>query len=214
MAFDVSVIRPEMRVEQVKSRGRDSAPAGGAESRRGCARCTRWRSWPPTSTSARSPRRPSAAEHTAHGGHVQRDDSHAGLPDQALRVRVQAQQDALDVLDGGIRLRSGFAVARPRRILKTGIWVESKAVHHYAAIARRRRVGRRDPGLRREGPGRRVGHVERWRRLLEHPEEPCVLAKGRRRSAVDHRPGTAGGMLESWQVPTARRERGRTERAR
>ena len=50
----------------------------------------------------------------------------------------------------------GSRMMGTERVLKTGIWVENKAVEHYGKLLAGRRMGRRDPGVHREGPGGRV----------------------------------------------------------
>jgi ubiquinone biosynthesis monooxygenase Coq7 len=67
----------------------------------------------------------------------------------------------------GFAFGFGSRLLGPRAILKTGVWVESKAVHHYAELLQTidwdddtRRVIEKDQADE-------AGHIGRWKSLLE-----------------------------------------------
>ena len=134
MTYDITIIRPEMREEQVKPRGRD---LGGGQ-RKALRKALRtlhsleimaMNIYKCQITKDATPLNTALTER-----HVQRDDAHAGLPDPALRVRLHAGQAARPLLDGRLRLRPGLPDDGDERMLKTGIWVENKAVEHYGKL--------------------------------------------------------------------------------
>lgn len=60
-----------------------------------------------------------------------------------------------------------------RRILKTGIWAEDKAVHHYPQLLAAADWDDETRAVIEKDLADEFGHIERWRTMLEHPETIC-----------------------------------------
>jgi demethoxyubiquinone hydroxylase (CLK1/Coq7/Cat5 family) len=61
----------------------------------------------------------------------------------------------------------GSRLLGPRRILRTGIWVESKAVHHYAQLLVAVDWDEETRVFIEKDQADEHGHIERWRQLLD-----------------------------------------------
>ncbi len=61
----------------------------------------------------------------------------------------------------------GSRLLGPRRILRTGIWVEGKAVHHYAQLLAAVDWDEETRVFIEKDQADEHGHIERWRRLLD-----------------------------------------------
>lgn len=70
----------------------------------------------------------------------------------------------------GILLGLGSRLAGAKRILKTGIWVESKAVGHYSRLLESARWEEASREVLRKNQEDEQGHIQTWRRLLEELE--------------------------------------------
>ncbi|MBN2182841.1 MAG: demethoxyubiquinone hydroxylase family protein [Sedimentisphaerales bacterium] len=55
----------------------------------------------------------------------------------------------------------------PKAILKVGIWVETKAVHHYFALLDKIEWDDRTRGIIEKNQADEFGHIDRWKEMLE-----------------------------------------------
>jgi ubiquinone biosynthesis monooxygenase Coq7 len=55
----------------------------------------------------------------------------------------------------------------PKAILKTGIWVETKAVHHYSELLKTIEWDDDTKAIIEKDQADEEGHVETWKKLLE-----------------------------------------------
>ncbi len=170
MAYDITIIRPEMKMEAVRPRGRDLDKAKRKALKKGLRALHSLEIMATKIYKCQITSEPSRAQHRPHSGHVQRDDAHAGLSDQALRVRVQADKLAGALLDGRVRVRTGLAHAweasacsrpaygwRPRPSITTGsCWTEPNGTTETRVFIEKDRADE-------------YGHIARWKELLEHP---------------------------------------------
>ncbi|NLV72817.1 MAG: hypothetical protein GXY46_09510 [Actinobacteria bacterium] len=65
----------------------------------------------------------------------------------------------------------GSRMLGTRQMLKTGVWTETKAVHHYSQLLEDIEWDDDTRALIEKNQADEHGHIQRWDRLLEHPEE-------------------------------------------
>jgi demethoxyubiquinone hydroxylase (CLK1/Coq7/Cat5 family) len=173
MTYDVSVIRPEMRLEQVRMRGRDFSSERKAAIKKGL--------------------------HTLHALEIMAVNIYkCQITAKSCELNTQLtaamcnelthmQDFQTKLYEHGFRpskwrwmywmvgyafgLGSRFLGAR--RILKTGIWTESKAVHHYAQLLASIDWDDETRVFIEKDQADEHGHIERWRQFLENPGVVC-----------------------------------------
>jgi len=166
-SYDVSVVRPQMRAEDFKLRGADFAPERRRAIRKGLLTLHTLE----------------LMAQTIYKFQITRADAELNrqLIAAMCNEMTHYQDFQIKLYEFGFRpsvLRAvywmvgfcfgfGSRLLGPRAMLKTGIWVESKAVHHYAQLLRTiewdddtRRVVEKDQADEN-------GHISRWRGLLE-----------------------------------------------
>lgn len=173
MAHDISVIRPEMRFENVKSRGQGFRPERKAGIKKGLRTlhaleimATTIYKCQVTAKSCELNTQLTAAmcNEMTHMQDFQTKLCEYGFTPSKLRWTYWMV---------GYVFGLGSRLLGPRRILKTGIWTESKAVHHYAQLLA---VIDWDDETRvfiEKDQADEHGHIERWKRLLENPATIC-----------------------------------------
>jgi ubiquinone biosynthesis monooxygenase Coq7 len=165
--FDISIIRPEMRAEQCKLRGQGYPPQRLRGIRKGLRTLHTLELMAQTIykfqiTSERSDlNRQLITAMCNEMGHYQ--DDQIKLYEYGFRPSILRWAYWLV----GFGFGFGSRLLGTRAILRTGIWVESKAVHHYAELLETiewddmtRRVIEKDQADE-------DGHIARWKRLLE-----------------------------------------------
>jgi ubiquinone biosynthesis monooxygenase Coq7 len=61
----------------------------------------------------------------------------------------------------------------PAWILKTGVWVEAKAVRHYAELLEAVRWDDETRAIIQKDQADEAGHIHKWQGLLERAGEVC-----------------------------------------
>lgn len=173
MAHDISVIRPEMRTEQIKARGGDLDPARRAAVAGGLRTLhaleimasTIYKCQITTKTCALNTQLTAAmCNEMTHMQDFQTKLYEYGLKPSKTRW---AQWMVGYVFGLGSRMLGS------RRILKTGMWAENKAVHHYAKLLAGVEWDDETRAVIEKDQADESGHIERWKNLLEHPEAIC-----------------------------------------
>ena len=165
--YDISIIRPELRSEDFKLRGADTPSATLAGIRNGLRTLHTLELMAQTIykfqlTSERSElNRQLVAAMCNEMGHYQ--DFQVKLYEYGFRPG--ALRCAYWLV--GFVLGLGSRILGRKAILKTGIWVESKAVHHYAELLET--VGWDDDTRKvlEKDQADEDGHVNRWTKLLQ-----------------------------------------------
>jgi demethoxyubiquinone hydroxylase (CLK1/Coq7/Cat5 family) len=60
-----------------------------------------------------------------------------------------------------------------KRVLRTGLWTEEKAVHHYGLLLKEIEWDADMRAVIEKNMADEYGHIEHWKHFLEHPEEIC-----------------------------------------
>lgn len=165
--YDISIIRPEVRAEQIRLRGEDYPPERLASLKKGL----------------RTLHTLELMAQTIYKFQLTKDRSEMnGLLVAAMCNEMGHYQDfQIKLYEYGFRpslLRwtywlIGFAVGfgsrllGKRAVLKTGIWVESKAVHHYAQLLETIEWDDETRKVIEKDQADEDGHICRWRGLLD-----------------------------------------------
>jgi len=173
MAHDITIIRPEMRAEQVKLRGEGWTPGRRAAVKKGLhtlhtleIMATNIYKCQITSKSCALNRQLTAAmcNEMTHAQDFQTKLYEHGFKPSKLRWSYWMV---------GYVFGLGSRMLGSRRILKTGVWVETKAVHHYAQLLADIEWDEDTRAIVEKDQADEYGHIEHWKHLLEHPEEIC-----------------------------------------
>ncbi len=173
MVYDVSVIRPEMRAENVKVRGADFSPERKAAVRKGlhtlhtleimavnvykCQITTRRCALNTNLTAA-------MCNEMTHMQDFQTKLYEHGLKPGKLRWSFWLV---------GYAFGLGSRVFGSRGILRTSAWVERKAVHDYGRLLADVEWDEDTRAVIEKNRADESGHVEHWEYLLAHPEHVC-----------------------------------------
>jgi demethoxyubiquinone hydroxylase (CLK1/Coq7/Cat5 family) len=173
MAYDTSIIRPEMRAEQVKARGEGFTPERQAAVKKGLrtfhtleimatniykCQITGRRCALDTQLTA------AMCNEMTHMQDFQTKLYEHGYKPSKLRWTYWTV---------GYVFGLGSRALGVRRILKTGVWVESKAVHHYSVLLAGIEWDDDTRAVIEKDQADEYGHIERWKHFLEHPEVIC-----------------------------------------
>jgi demethoxyubiquinone hydroxylase (CLK1/Coq7/Cat5 family) len=165
--FDISIIRPEMRAEHCRLRGQGYPPERLRAIRAGL----------------RTVHTLELMAQTIYRFQItrERSDLNCQLVTAMCNEMGHYQDFQVKLYEYGFRpslLRGAFWLAGlafgfgsrllgTRAILKTGIWVESKAVHHYAELLKTVEWDDQTRRIIEKDQADEDGHVARWKRLLE-----------------------------------------------
>jgi len=167
---DVGIIRPEMRVEQVKARGGDYSRDRRGAVRRGLRTLHTLEIMAATIYKCQTSATPSAlnthltaamCNEMTHMQDFQTKLYEHGFKPSKLRWRYWMV---------GYVLGLGSRTLGKRCLLRTGIWTEAKAVHHYAKLLAGVEWDAETRAIIEKDQADESGHIERWKNLLEHPE--------------------------------------------
>jgi len=165
--YDVSIIRPEVRAEQFHLRGEGYPPARLAAIRKGLRTLHTLELMAQTIYRFQITREPSdlncqlITAMCNEMGHYQ--DFQIKLYEYGFRPSI------LRAAYWGVGFAFGFGsrLLGTKAMLKTGIWVESKAVHHYAQLLETIEWDDETRRVIEKDQADEDGHVARWKRLLE-----------------------------------------------
>jgi demethoxyubiquinone hydroxylase (CLK1/Coq7/Cat5 family) len=173
MAYDIAVIRPEMRVEQVKARGVGATRKERAALRKALRAfhtleimATKIYACQITSTPCLLNTALTAAmcnEMT----HTQ--DFHTKLYEHGLKPSKLRWAYWLVGYIFGL----GSRVLGTRSMLRTGVWVEGKAVRHYAELLAAVEWDADTRAIIEKDQADEVGHIARWEGLLREGQAVC-----------------------------------------
>jgi demethoxyubiquinone hydroxylase (CLK1/Coq7/Cat5 family) len=173
MEQDISIIRPQMRIEDVKWRGQGLSRQQKAEIRKRlrilhtleimavtiykCQIKTEHCEIDTALTAA-------MCNEMTHMQDFQTKLYEYGFKPSKLRFRYWMI---------GYVFGLGSRLMGRERTLKTGIWTEEKAVHHYGQLLNEIEWDDEVRAIIEKDLADEVGHVERWRYYLAHPDEIC-----------------------------------------
>jgi len=170
MPYDISVIRPEMRADQVKRRGEGWPPARRKAVKKGLQTLHTLEIMATNIYKCQITQEPSAlnthltaamCNEMTHMQDYQTKLYEHGFKPSKLRWSYWMV---------GYVFGLGSRMLGTRTLLKTGIWVEEKAVHHYSQLLADIQWDEETRVFIEKDRADEVGHVERWKQLLEHPE--------------------------------------------
>jgi len=165
--YDISIIRPEMRAEHFQMRGDGFSPERLAAVRKALRTLHTLELMAQTIykfqlTSERNERNCQLiAAMCNEMGHYQ--DFQIKLYEYGFKPSIF--RAAFWMV--GLAFGFGSRLLGPKWIYKTGIWVESKAVHHYAELLETIEWDEETRKVIEKDQADEDGHINRWRKLLE-----------------------------------------------
>ena len=165
--YDISIIRPQMRAEDCRLRGRQEPPQQLRAIRKGLQTLHTLELMAQTIYRFQITKEPSdlncqlVTAMCNEMGHYQ--DFQVKLYEYGFRP--SALRAAYWLV--GLVFGFGSRLLGAKAILRTGIWVESKAVHHYAQLLETIDWDDDTRKIIEKDQADEDGHITRWRRLLE-----------------------------------------------
>jgi len=165
--YDISIIRPEMRTEDFKMRGEGFTPERLAAIRKGLRTLHTLELMAQTIYKFQLTKEPSdinrqlIAAMCNEMGHYQ--DFQVKLYEYGFRPSIL--RPAYWMV--GFAFGFGSRILGKKAIFKTGIWVESKAVHHYAELLETIDWDDETRKVIEKDQADEDGHIQHWRALLE-----------------------------------------------
>ena len=166
VSYDVSIVRPQMRNEDFKIRGRQMEPARLAAIRKGLLTLHTLELMAMTIYKFQLTKKDSELNRQLIAAmcnemtHYQ--DFQVKLYEFGLRPRITRWAFWMV----GFAFGFGSRLLGRKVLLKTGIWVETKAVHHYAMLLRTIDWDEETRKVIEKDQADEDGHVNRWRALL------------------------------------------------
>jgi ubiquinone biosynthesis monooxygenase Coq7 len=164
--YDVSIIRPEVRAEQIKLRGEGYPPERLAKIRKGLRTLHTLELMAQTIYKFQMTKEHSemnsllVAAMCNEMGHYQ--DFQVKLYEYGFRPSLLRGAFWM----AGFTIGFGSRLLGRRAALKTGIWVESKAVHHYAQLLETIDWDDETRKVIEKDQADEDGHIDRWRGML------------------------------------------------
>ncbi|MHC4517741.1 MAG: demethoxyubiquinone hydroxylase family protein [Planctomycetota bacterium] len=165
--YDISIIRPEMRSEDFQMRGEGFAPERLAAIKKGLRTLHTLELMAQTIykfqiTKEKSEvNRQLVAAMCNEMGHYQ--DFQVKLYEYGFRPSIL--RAAFWMV--GVAFGLGSRLLGQKAIFKTGVWVESKAVHHYAELLETIKWDEETRKVVEKDQADEDGHINRWKALLE-----------------------------------------------
>lgn len=166
-SYDVSIVRPEMRNEDFKIRGRHMEPARLNAIKKGLLTLHTLELMATTIYRFQLTREDSELNRQLIAAmcnemtHYQ--DFQVKLYEYGLRPRVTRWAFWMV----GFAFGFGSRLLGRKAILKTGVWVETKAVHHYAELLETIDWDHDTRKVIEKDQADEEGHINRWKKLLE-----------------------------------------------
>lgn len=173
MAQDISVIRPEMRHEDIRARARDLSADQRRALRKGLRTlhtleimATNIYKCQITAKQCELNTQLTAAmcNEMTHTQDFQTKLYEHGFRPSKLRWTYWMV---------GYAFGLGSRMLGTRRMLQTGIWTEQKAVHHYGQLLESAQWDDDTRAAIEKDRADEYGHIERWQYYLDHPEAVC-----------------------------------------
>ncbi len=165
--YDISIIRPQMRSDDFKMRGEGFAPERLAAIKKGLRTLHTLELMAQTiyrfqlTTEHNELNRQLVAAMCNEMGHYQ--DFQVKLYEYGFRPSLFRAAYWMV----GFAFGFGSRLLGTKAICKTGIWVESKAVHHYAELLETIEWDEATRKILEKDQADEDGHVQRWRSMLE-----------------------------------------------
>ncbi|HUV66228.1 MAG TPA: demethoxyubiquinone hydroxylase family protein [Sedimentisphaerales bacterium] len=166
-SYDVSIVRPQMRNEDFKIRGRDMEPARLKAINKGLLTLHTLELMAMTIYKFQLTRQKSELNRQLIAAmcnemtHYQ--DFQVKLYEFGLRPRLTRWAFWLV----GFAFGFGSRLLGQRVLLKTSVWVESKAVHHYAELLRTIDWDEETRRVIEKDQADEDGHINKWKKLLD-----------------------------------------------
>ena len=170
-SYDISVIRPEMRMGDVKPRGEGYDRVRRRRIKKGLQQLHSLEIMAVTIYKSQITKKPCALN-TALTVAMCNEMTHMqDFQTKLYEHGFKPSKVRWSYWMVGYVFGLGSRMLGARRILKTGVWVETKAVHHYSQLLADIEWDEETRAFIEKDQADEHGHIARWRNLLEHPEE-------------------------------------------
>jgi demethoxyubiquinone hydroxylase (CLK1/Coq7/Cat5 family) len=173
MTHDISVIRPEMRAEQVKARGADFSAARKAAVRKGLRTLHTLEIMAVNIYKCQITAKPCALNTRLTEAMCNEMTHMQDFQTKLYEYGFKPSKTRWTHWTVGYVFGLGARMLGRRMILKTGFWAEVKAVDHYARLLADIEWDDDTRAVIEKDQADESGHIERWKYLLEHPEAVC-----------------------------------------
>ena len=170
MQFDIGVIRPELRAEQVKARGEGFRPERRAAIKKGLHALHTLEIMAVKIYQCQMTSRPSALNTYLAAAMCNEMTHMQDFQTKLYEYGIRPSKLRWIYWLAGYGLGLGSRLLGRRAVLKTAIWTEAKAVEHYGRLLT---AVDWEPDMRtviEKDQADEHGHIERWQRLLGSPE--------------------------------------------
>ncbi len=165
--YDISVIRPEMRQEDVKLRGEGFDPQRLKAIRKGLLTLHTLELMAQTIYKFQITRTPSELNRQLIAAMCNEMTHYQDFQVKLLEYGFRPSILRLAYWMVGFVFGFGSRLLGTKIILKTGIWVETKAVHHYDELLRSIDWDDDSRRIIEKNQADECGHINRWKNLLE-----------------------------------------------
>jgi len=171
--FDTSVIRPEMRIEHVISRGEGYPAARLAALKKGLRALHTLEIMATNIYKCQITSRRCALNTQLTAAMCNEITHMQDFQTKLYEYGFKPSKSRWTYWMVGYVFGLGSRLLGTRRILKTGVWVESKAVDHYAELLASIEWDDETRVFLEKDQADEHAHIERWKHFLEHPEMIC-----------------------------------------
>jgi ubiquinone biosynthesis monooxygenase Coq7 len=173
MAHDLSIIRPQMRHDEVRERGR-GLPAGQRKAlRRGLQTLHTLEIMATNIYKCQITAEPCELNTQLTAAMCNEMTHMQDFQTKLFEYGFKPSKFRWAYWVVGYVLGLGSRLLGTKRMLQTGVWTERKAVHHYSELLNSAPWDEETRSIIEEDQADEDGHIERWRYFLAHGEKVC-----------------------------------------
>jgi demethoxyubiquinone hydroxylase (CLK1/Coq7/Cat5 family) len=173
MEYDITVIRPEMRVEQVMLRGVDATQDERHALRKALRTLHTLEIMATKIYACQITAKPCLLNAALTGAMCNEMTHMQDFQTKLYEHGFKPSKLRFSYWLVGYAFGLGSRLLGTRRILKTGVWVEGKAVRHYAELLAAVKWDADTRAIIEKDQADESGHVARWEKLLLSPASLC-----------------------------------------
>ena len=173
MDYDISIIRPEMHAEQIKARGQEDPPERKKAIKKSLRSLHALEIMAVNIYKCQITRTPCELNHQLTTAMCNEMTHMQDFQTKLFEYGFSPSKMRWTYWMVGYVFGLGSRMLGPKRILKTGIWAEMKAVTHYGEFLERVDWDEESRATIEKDRADEYGHVERWKHLLEDPGSIC-----------------------------------------
>jgi demethoxyubiquinone hydroxylase (CLK1/Coq7/Cat5 family) len=170
MTHDISVIRPEIRAEQIKPRGQGFSPGRTVAVKKGLRKLHTLEIMATNIYKCQITSRPSALNTSLTAAMCNEMTHMQDFQTKLYEHGFKPSKMRWTFWMVGYVFGLGSRMLGTRQMLKTGVWAEKKAVEDYSRLLAEIEWDEETRAFIEKDQADENGHIARWQHLLEHPE--------------------------------------------